>query len=238
MQKKLSDFQSALLHAVLEDYADIPEEAEINIALSPQLQSKAKELIHHPGRYSHRLTIRRVLIIAAILSILATTALAIPSVREAIVDFFLVEHSGSYGITFDPAEAETAPREIVEVYGPTDVPDGYELVIEDVSAAGVAFWYANEEDQWICFTQYVLPPDATDDSWFGVNAEETSRRSMLLGEFLVEEIQSRSAYFWFWTDNSYLYSLEISNEIPVETTEEVYRSLKALYPLSEEDCIN
>ena len=119
MQKKLSDFQSALLQTVLDDYADIPEEAQIELELSPQLQAKAKELIHHPGRYSHRLTLRRILIIAAILSILATTALAIPSVREAIVDFFLVEHSGSYGITFDPAEAETTPREIVEVYGPT-----------------------------------------------------------------------------------------------------------------------
>ena len=231
MQKKLSDFQSALLNAVLDDYADIPCEEEIELELSPRFQAKANELIHHPRRYSHSPTVRRFLIIAAIISILVTSALAIPAVREEILDFFLVERSGTYGITFNPEEAETAPDKIVEVYGPTYVPDGYELVIEDVSAAGVAFWYVNENDQWICFTQYLLPPDATDDSWFGINAEETSRRSMLLGEYLVEEIRSRSVCFWFWTDNRYLYSLEISNGTPARVTEEVYYSIRPLYPL-------
>ena len=231
-KKVLSDFQSALLRATLEDFADIPRENEIEIEISPAFESKSLELIRntqHRFRHHPKNTFRRLILIAAILSILATTALAIPSVREAIIDYFFEDHSSHYGITFDPEEAASAPDEILEVYGPAFVPAGYTLVIEDVSSAGVAFWYANEEDQWICITQYVLPPDAADDSWFGVNAEETSRKSMLIGEYLVEQIQSRSVYFWFWTDNRYLYSLEISNGIPAEWTEEVYRSIHLLY---------
>ena len=166
------------------------------------------------------------------MAMLATTAMAIPSVREAIIDFFFTNHSEYYGITFDPNEAANAPAEIVDVYGPTYIPDGYELVIEDVSQAGVAYWYVNENDQWICFTQYVIPPDATDDSWFGVNAEETQRQSFLMGDYLVEEIQSQSVYFWFWTDNMYLYSLEISNGISSEITEQVFSSIQLLSRLT------
>ena len=235
-KKALSDFQSALLNATLDNFADIPCENEIEIELSPAFESRSSELIRktkHHSFYGAKNSFRRLILIAAILSMLATTALAIPSVREAIINFFIEDHSSYYGITFDPEEAESAPNEIVEVYGPTYIPDGYELVIEDISAAGVAYWYANEEDQWICFTQYVLPPDATNDSWFGVNAEETSRQSILVGEYRVEQIQSRSVYFWFWTDNRYLYSLEISNGIPIDLTEEVYRSIHQLHLLGQ-----
>ncbi len=230
--KTLSEFQRALLQASMEDFADVPSEENIDLIPSPKFQAEAVALIRRTSRPGWRhvnTALKRAVIIAAMVAALVTTAMAIPAVREAVIDFFFPDHSEYYGITFDPDAASLAPDEIQQVLGPTFVPEGYELVMEDVSPAGVAFWYADAQDQWICFTQYVIPPDATDDSWFGVNAEETERQSILMGDYLVEEIQSRSVYFWFWTDNSYLYSLEITNSIPREIAEEVFRSIAFLY---------
>ena len=228
MRKKLSAFQTALVDAVLEDFADVPEEQQIDLALSSVFESRCVELIdrsHRPLMLHTSKRIRRIILVAAIVSALIGSALAIPAVREAFIDFFFIEDSDVYGITFDADEAAFAPREILEVYGPTYVPEGYELAIEDVSAAGVAYWYANSEDQWICFTQYIIMENASEDDWFGVNAGETAGSSMLLGDYLVEEIRSRSVYFWFWTDNRYLYSLEISNEVPKTVAEEVFHGI-------------
>lgn len=228
MHKKLSTFQTALVDAVLDDFADVPCEQELDLAFSPEFESRSRELIdgsRQPLRFHASRRVRRFILVAAILSALITSALAIPAVREAIIDFFFTSDAGTYGITFDEAEAASAPREIVEVYGPTWIPEGFELAIEDVSAAGAAYWYANTEDHWICFTQYIIMEEASESDWFGVNAEETGRSSMLLGDYRVEEIRSKSVYFWFWTDNRYLYSLEISNEVPEAVAEEVFHSI-------------
>lgn len=233
--KTLSEFQRALLNASMEDFADVPAEEDIDLVPSPKFQAEAAALIRRssrPGWQNTNTALKRAVIIAAVIATLVTSAMAIPAVREAVIDFFFPDHNEYYGITFDPDEATLAPDEIQEVWGPTFVPEGYELVLEDVSPAGVAFWYADAQDQWICFTQYVIPPDATDDSWFGVNAEGTTRQSLLMGDYLVEEIQSQSVYFWFWTDNMYLYSLEISNGISSEITEQVFSSIQLLSRLT------
>lgn len=236
MSKKrpLSEFQRALLNASLEDFSDVPEEGDIDLIPSPKFQAEAAALIRHTQRPHWRYmntTLKRAIIIAAVIAMLATSVMAIPALREAVINFLFPDHITHYGITFEPDEAANAPEAILQVYGPTHIPEGYELAIEDVSAAGVAFWYVNAQDQWICFTQYVLPPDPTDDTWFGVNAEQAERQSLLVGDYLVEEIQSKSVYFWFWTDNQYLYSLEISNGTPREIAEQVLRSVVLLYEL-------
>ena len=233
-KRPLSEFQRALLNATLEDFSDVPEEGDIDLTPSPKFQAEAAALIRRTQRSHWRYTnttLKRAILIAAVIAMLATSVLAIPAVREAVIEFLFPDHSTHYGITFDPDEAASAPDAIGQVYGPTYIPEGYALAIEDVSPAGAAFWYANAQDQWICFTQYVLPPDPTDDSWFGVNAEESERQSILVGDYLVEEIQSRSVYFWFWTDNQYLYSLEISSGTPREIAEQVLRSVALLYEL-------
>lgn len=173
-------------------------------------------------------TLKRILLIAAVIATLAATAFAVPPIREAILDYFLTDHDTYYGITFDPDEAADAPRELQTAYAPTWAPEGFELAIEDVSAAGSAFWYADAEDNWICFTQYLLPPDATNDDWFGINADESQRYARLVGEYRVEVIESRSVYFWIWTDNEYLYSLECSYGVSEETTEQVFHSIQPI----------
>lgn len=225
--KQLSEFQKALVSSVLEDFADIPAEDGIDLTFSPEFEERARRLISRSDSRLWRatnITLRRIVLVAAIIALLSATAMALPPVREAILDFFLTDRVTEYGITFDPEEAAAAPRELLTPCAPTWVPEGFEPVLEDVSAAGGAFWYANPHDEWICFTQYLLPADTGDD-WFSVNAEETSRFSRLVGEYRVEVVESRSVYFWFWTDNEYLYSLECTYGVDPDTTEQVFRSI-------------
>lgn len=228
--KQLSEFQKALLDAALEDYADIPAEEEIDLTISPEFDSRARKLISQTDSRLWRATnttLKRVILIAAVIALLSATAIAVPPIREAILDYFITDHDTDYGITFDPDEAADAPREMQTAYAPTWIPEGFEPAIEDVSVAGGAFWYVNAEDSWICFTQYILPADASDD-WFSINAEQTSHYSRLVGEYRVEIIESRSVYFWVWTDNEYLYSLECSYGVPEETTEQVFHSIQPI----------
>lgn len=225
--KQLSEFQKALVTSVLEDFSDIPAEEEIDLTFSPEFESRAESLISRTDSRLWRATnttLKRIILIAAVIAMLAATAMAVPPVREAILDYFLTDRGSTYGITFDPEEAANAPGELLTAYAPAWVPEDFELAIEDVSPAGGAFWYTDPEDEWICFTQYILPTDATDD-WFSVNAEETSRYSQLVGEYRVEVIESRSVYFWFWTDNEYLYSLECTYGVDPDTTEQVFHSI-------------
>lgn len=225
--KQLSEFQKALVTSILEDFSDIPTEEEIDLTFSPGFEERAQTLISRTDSRLWRATnttLKRIILIAAVIAMLAATAMAVPPVREAILDYFLTDRGSTYGITFDPNEAANAPRELLTAYAPAWVPEDFELTIEDVSAAGGAFWYTNPEDEWICFTQYLLPADITDD-WFSVNAEETSRYSRLVGDYIVEVIESRSVYFWFWTDNEYLYSLECTYGVDPDTTEQVFHSI-------------
>ena len=92
-KKVLSEFQSALLDATLDDFSDIPHEDDINIEMSANFLTNADALIANSKRQSLHtvnLTLKRLILIAAIISMLATTAMAIPAVREAIIDFFLL----------------------------------------------------------------------------------------------------------------------------------------------------
>ena len=80
---KLTPFQQALVTAVLEDYADIPPEDEIELEFSPEFEARytppvEKEVwtpIRHLGKAA-----RRAILIAIFLALFATTALAVPAV--------------------------------------------------------------------------------------------------------------------------------------------------------------
>ena len=125
--KQLSEFQKALVSSVLEDFADIPAEDEIDLTFSPEFEERAQSLISRTGSRLWRATnttLRRIVLIAAIIALLSATAMALPPVREAILDFFLTDRVTEYGITFDPEEAAAAPRELLTPCAPQLGPGG------------------------------------------------------------------------------------------------------------------
>ena len=66
---------------------------------------------------------------------------------------------------------------------------------------------------------------ATSDTWIGIDAEDVTRSSRVIGEYLVEFVWYDESYGLFWTDNAYVYSLELPNSISEEVMTEIFSSI-------------
>ncbi len=90
---KMTAFEQALLDATLEEFADIPDdEGKIDVTFSPAFTAKAEKLVRNTQRKSWRYVntaMKRVALVAIAAALLATTAMAIPAVRDAIIKFFV-----------------------------------------------------------------------------------------------------------------------------------------------------
>lgn len=233
MARKLSDFEAALQESVLEEFRDVPAEDEIDLHPSPEFEANAVALIRKTNRtgwYYVNTTLKRAILIAAIIGALVTTAFAVPAIREALIDFFLVDKGTHYDITFDPEEAAKAPKQIEKVYGPTYIPDGFDLAMEDASFAAVAFWWVNGEDQWICYYQHTIPHDQTYSDWIGIDAEDIEMHSITIGDYLVvwHYSENNNFYTLYWTDNAYFYYMELDTSISEDEMSKIFLSFEAM----------
>lgn len=134
----------------------------------------------------------------------------------------------SYGITFNPEEAATAPNHIDQRVFPSLVPNDYSLIDQSVTPAMLSGFLISDEGTTIFYCQSPLPHDATADTWIGVDAEDTTRTSQIIGDYLVEIVRLEESYSLHWTDNSYVYSLELPNSISMEVMVEIFYSIQPL----------
>ncbi len=227
-----SDVKTAVLECVLDRYHSVPAEEEIVHAFSKKFEEWAQKLIRRiadkQGAFSARFSgrgLKIAIIIAALIALLATTVMAVPAIRETIIEFFFHDRGESYGVTFDPEQAATAPNAIETYWTPSTVPDGFVNIIDDKSAAGVMVWWINEKDERILYNQFPVSKDVTDDNWFGTNAEGVIHTSMVINGYKVEKIQDDEIYTVFWTDNAYFYWIEFSNTIDFSVFESMLASM-------------
>lgn len=205
-----------LLSTSLYQYSNVPAEEEIDHSFRESFCERMRAVAkksESPVWRVWQAPLKRAILLAVLVALmLAAIACAVPAVRKAMIAYFIVDHGESYGITFDPVAAANAPRVVEEYYAPTYAPEGYELLIEDYSVHGVEYVWVNEADEYIAYDQKSIPEDATSDTWFRINAEETERTTKLINGYLVEIITSegRQQYQAIWTDNRYLYMVDIS----------------------------
>ena len=220
---KLTPFQQALLDAVSQDYAHIPPNDALEDPFSDGFKAWAKTHIH-PG-YVKRIravrVIKRVLIAAAILLTLTATAMAIPAVRTAILDLFFHENQERIAITFDPEQVIYAPDIIQTPYAVSYVPDSYTQVMKESQISAVYYCWLNSDSNRIFFTQQLLQHELTADNWWGLDAESNTRTTIFLGDYQVEKIETPEDYKLVWTNNEYLFTLEL----PYSVTEEEMRKI-------------
>lgn len=228
-QNTLTPFEQALLNVNLEEFEDIPAESEINLELSPQFQAKADELIRRTYRQSNKRAmplLRKVALVALIAGLLALTACAVPAVREAIINFFFRDEGTHYEFTYDPEQAETAPDKIEEVYIPINIPDGFELVVNDISSSGVVLMWCNAEDVWINYIQGVIPDDPSLGDGGGFNSEGAVTEWITLGECQVLRIEDDEWIHYAWTSSEYEFSLSCSDKSMEDGLKEAYDSIQ------------
>ena len=229
MENKLSPLQQALLDSVLAEYAHIPQEKEIHYTFSERFETWAKKLIAETDKAApkRRLskTVKILIIVAAILALLAACAVAIPALREGLVDFFLTEKVDHYGITFDPEKAAYAPDSVEEYRVPQWMAEGFTLEIEDKSPAMVFMVWENKAGEIITYNQVAFRQDVTKDDWIGFSSEGVERSSAIICGYKVEILQDVDMYTVIWTDNQYLYYMEITNSVDLTVFEKILGSM-------------
>lgn len=227
----MTAFEQAVVDSILAEYRELPDEDVLNENASFGFQHWSIKLIkktRNPCWYYVNTTVKKAILIAIILSMLTMTAMAVPSIREAIIDFFFHNHGERYGITFDPLEAATAPDEIETAFFPVLLPEGYNVIAKNNTIAAVYGIWANDKDQKIYYSQYPLLDDATSDTWIGIDAEDVTRSTRVIGVYLVEFVWYDESYGLFWTDNAYIYSLELPNSISQEVMIDIFSSIQPI----------
>lgn len=222
-EKRWTPFQRALVDSVMPEYDAI-------LSRTPEMTPSAKfeqwgqdkiskgNRTHNAGR-----VLKGILIAAIITALLAISAMAIPSVREAIIDFFMTEYDDHYGITFDPEAAATAPDHIERQYIIFYTPDGYMLVAEDISSIGAAVVWMEENGALIAFTQWCMPGDPENDGRLGLN-NGGERTSVLMSGYLVEIIRHETYNQLVWTNNEYYFVLEVPKDMPQGEIDKIFAS--------------
>ena len=226
MRKQLTAFQRALVDSVLKEYADILDNKNIPDTFSDDFKQwiETCRKKNRVGKLSAGTVVKRILIAAILAALLAGAAMAIPAIREAVIDFFFHEDDVQIGITFDPEQAATAPQEIVKPYTVTYVPDAFMLSVEVEEKEVAFYWWTNNLDQWITFTQSPMPDYPENGNWWSTDAEDIARRTVLMGDYLVEIIETQDNYKLVWTNNEYLFTLELPYSVSEEEMQKIFAS--------------
>jgi hypothetical protein len=230
------DLREALLISVLEEFSDIPAENEIDYSFSPRFQARIKEISRKSEKAAWRFwhsSKRRLILVAVIVVLLAAlAACAVPVIKQLYVDYFLVDNGESFGITFDPEQAATAPKKIETYWIPDYCPEGYSLISRIGTAAGVDCCWMNTLQEYVVYNQYVIPADYDNSTWITIDAEDVERSAEIINGYKVEVVESLSNHYLvaFWTDNLYLYAVEVScfNSNKLDTVKSVMESLRVV----------
>ncbi|MGN0999077.1 MAG: DUF4367 domain-containing protein [Faecousia sp.] len=218
-------FEQALLDAVLEEYAGIPSEEEIDIAFSSQFEEKNPSFVQKSrSRKKPRLStgVRRAILIAAIIAALTITAMAAPAIREAIIKFFARNEGTHFEFDFDPEVAATAPKYIETAYKPYYIPEGYTLSNANVNFGAVMYdWKDSETSNYIGFTQIPIPLGNTS----GPNAEGVHTDVLNLAGYEVFYVEKYSVKTYCWTNNEYFFYLTCTEAISTEEMQRIFLSI-------------
>lgn len=206
--------EKALLISSLRQFEDVPLEAEINHSFSEEfenwIQKISKKSKKAVWRY-WRSPIKRAAIIAIVIGLLLGMIACTPPVRKALIDFFMEDSGESYGITFDPEVAATAPHSIEQYRVPQHEPEGYTLVYREASVAAVNYLWINEIGGTLGYGQLFIPEDATSGSWIHMDSTDMERSVDIICGYRVELIYNDSQYIAVWTDNLYIYTIDFVN---------------------------
>ncbi len=218
-------FKRALLETQLEKWRDIPAENEIAIELSEEFRKKGRALIRQVKQTEikkMRSAVRRMILIATSLVVLAITAFAIDTVQEENVHLLASNKGTYYEFTFDDEILASAPKRIEKVYKPTYIPKGYR---EDgiVAEEWVVYKWEGEAGKTVTFGQYILSNESVRPQ---PDAEGSSAEQFILNGYQVLCVFRDDIRMYFWTDNVYFYRLISSSTISKEECDKVFCSIQ------------
>ena len=165
--------------------------------------------------YKSRKVKRRILIalLAAVLAVLAScTAYAN---RDKIASFVEKFYDGHVGVSFGDIP-EDAPTEILEVYMPSYIPEGYEIADLQSNAARVRMLWKNEQGEHINFTQNLLKGNLN-----GWDLEDADPKILTINGIAVYCARYENTNSYMWNDGKYAYKLTTTEGFTDEEVEKL-----------------
>ena len=165
--------------------------------------------------YRSRKVKRRILIalLAAVLAVLASCTVYVN--RDKIASFVEKFYDGNVDVSFGDIP-EDAPTEILEIYMPSYIPEGYELVEMYSDFAMVKAEWENSDGKKMVFRQFLLW--GTVHGW---DNEETEIKTLIINDIPVYYAQHNYETFYLWNDGNYSYKLSIEDSFTAEEIESI-----------------
>ena len=233
IKKTLSTFEKALLDATLLEFAGVPAEDDISYSFSEEFEQKAGELIkksrskvwHHVNT-----TAKKLLIAAIVTALLVSSAMAIPSVREGLINFFTHNTGINYYFTVDEDAIKNAPKELEIIYSPSYIPAGFELIDETVCSGFASFTYLSPDGDLLDFTQEKMP----DDPNYAVGSSPDAERSKvdyveIKGYKVIQLIWDQpgdEAVSLIWTNEDYFFSIFCTAPVTLDEAKQIFYGIQ------------
>lgn len=218
IKKTMSIFEETLLASALSDFSDVPPEEKIDYTFSEKFEQKAGELIKKSrSKTWHRVntTAKKLLIAAIITALLATSAMAIPEVREEVMKIFAHDTGTYYYFTADEDTVKKAPKEIELIYSTTYIPAGFAQSNVTYSRDYVSFEYSSTDGDYIGYKQETMPDDPSHDVGPYVDSEGSKVAYVRLNGHDVMQIvfgeSGEKAVAFIWTNEDYFFTMYCSS---------------------------
>ena len=164
-------------------------------------------------RYKAMKVKRRIVIVLLAAVLIVLTSCTIYVNRDRIAAFVENFYDTYVKVSYDQTREE-APKEILEVYMPSYIPEGYELIESHSNAARVRTQWENGENGKITFDQALLTDGLMD--W---DNEKTEPKILIINDISVYCAQYNNAAFYMWNDGNYSYKLMVTEDFVAEEIE-------------------
>lgn len=148
--------------------------------------------------------------IAAAFLVMIGCTMSVSAVRKPIVGFLTNTYDKYVELFFDENDVEKAPTKIETVYTLGAVPEGYVQESTFLNEVRSSITWINDKNHQIILTQTVLDGNITVDN------EHNELETVEMNGMTVIYIVTQHYRCYFWNDNEYQFSLDLSTEISHE----------------------
>ena len=195
------------------DYCEEIPRSEEDIDLGEDYEKYMNSLIRRskkPFRRCFDTAGKRAAGIAAAFLVMIGCTMSVSAVRKPIVGFLTNTYDKYVELFFDENDVEKAPTKIETVYTLGAVPEGYVQESTFLNEVRSSITWINDKNHQIILTQTVLDGNITVDN------EHNELETVEMNGMTVIYIVTQHYRCYFWNDNEYQFSLDLSTEISHE----------------------
>lgn len=195
------------------DYCEEIPRSEEDIDLGEDYEKYMNSLIRRskkPFRRCFDTAGKRAAGIAAAFLVMIGCTMSVSAVRKPIVGFLTNTYDKYVELFFDENDIEKAPTKIETVYTLGAVPEGYVQESTFLNEVRSSITWINDKNHQIILTQTVLDGNITVDN------EHNELETVEMNGMTVIYIVTQHYRCYFWNDNEYQFSLDLSTEISHE----------------------